>query len=186
MPAGFNKGENNPMYGRKVSKGTRAKISKALKGAVFSDQHRANISKAKKGVKWPEGIPYPQTGKKLSEEHKLKISRSLKGKFAKDKNPNWGKFGKLNPNWKGGKSYEHRPAIWFKKKFRDSIKERDMYKCRNPSCDGKSITLCIHHIDYDKMNCNKGNLITLCMPCNAKANFNRDYWEEFYSRIVMV
>ena len=40
----------------------------------------------------------------------------------------------------------------------------------------------IHHIDYNKTNCNKNNLITLCVACNGKANFNRDYWLNFYNK----
>ena len=38
----------------------------------------------------------------------------------------------------------------------------------------------IHHIDYNKMNYKKDNLITLCLKCNIKANFNRNYWYAYY------
>ena len=38
----------------------------------------------------------------------------------------------------------------------------------------------VHHIDYNKHNCNKENLISLCSQCNTRANGNRAYWQEFY------
>lgn len=28
----------------------------------------------------------------------------------------------------------------------------------------------MHHVDYDKQNCDPGNLVTLCDPCHAKTN----------------
>lgn len=42
----------------------------------------------------------------------------------------------------------------------------------------------IHHIDYNKNNCNEDNLITLCKQCNIRANYNRDYWFSYYSYIL--
>jgi len=38
--------------------------------------------------------------------------------------------------------------------------------------------LSIHHIDYNKDNCDPKNLISLCGSCHVKTNFTRDYWEE--------
>jgi len=38
----------------------------------------------------------------------------------------------------------------------------------------------IHHIDYDKQNCNENNLITVCNSCNSKVNYNRDYWFVYF------
>jgi len=46
--------------------------------------------------------------------------------------------------------------------------------------------LSIHHIDYDKQNCKENNLITLCDSCNNRANSNRNYWIEFYTKKVEV
>jgi hypothetical protein len=40
--------------------------------------------------------------------------------------------------------------------------------------------LTIHHIDYNKKNCKEENLITTCLWCNTRANFNRTYWQKFY------
>jgi len=56
-----------------------------------------------------------------------------------------------------------------------------------PLCD-KSITknnpIGVHHIDYNKKNCELWNLILNCRSCNFIANFNRDYWQEIYRTII--
>lgn len=33
-----------------------------------------------------------------------------------------------------------------------------------------------HHIDYNKKNCHPKNLLTTCVACNSKLNFEREYW----------
>ena len=43
----------------------------------------------------------------------------------------------------------------------------------------------IHHIDYNKENCQESNLITTCNQCNIKANYNRTYWKNFYSTKIL-
>lgn len=44
--------------------------------------------------------------------------------------------------------------------------------------------LCVHHIDYNKSNCNKNNLITVCNKCNIQANYQKDFWYAYYSYII--
>lgn len=64
---------NAPIYGRKASKETRAKMSAAAKGRKLpprSEEHRRRLSEAVKGRK----------GKPLSEDHKRAISEANKGK----------------------------------------------------------------------------------------------------------
>ena len=46
--------------------------------------------------------------------------------------------------------------------------------------DGLS-ALVVHHIDYNKKNCNIDNLITLCSKCHGRTNFNRDHWMARFS-----
>lgn len=68
-------------------------------------------------------------------------------------------------------------------RLKQSIKERDNYTCQECNItEAESILLNgiyldVHHIDYDKQNCSRENLITLCKHCNGTANHNRDYWE---------
>lgn len=91
--------------------------------------------------------------------------------------------GALNPNWKGGISLE--PYCFeFTDELKEFIKERDNYNCQNPDCWGKTDKLCVYHIDYIKKHCELDNLITVCISCNSRANFNRDYWNELYKNIV--
>jgi hypothetical protein len=90
-----------------------------------------------------------------------------------------------HPMWKGGISCEPYCDVWLDKEFKESIKERDNYQCQNPDCFGTSEKLCIHHIDYDKKNCEPKNLITLCNSCNSRANVNRDWHTKFYKEIII-
>ena len=39
-----------------------------------------------------------------------------------------------------------------------------------------------NHIDYDKLNCNPDNLISLCNSCHSKTNYNRNYWINYFER----
>lgn len=94
--------------------------------------------------------------------------------------------GDKHPNWKGGISCEPYCDVWLDKDFKESIKERDGYKCLNPDCWGNCdhLPLHIHHIDHNKKNCEQNNLITLCASCNTRANYDREWWECFYKTIM--
>lgn len=89
-----------------------------------------------------------------------------------------------HPNWKGGISCEPYCDMWLDKDFKESIKQRDGYKCMNPGCWGTSKRLSIHHIDYNKKNCAPKNLITLCNSCNPAANKDRDWHTAWYQAIM--
>ena len=93
-------------------------------------------------------------------------------------------MGEDSPHWKGGISCEPYCDAWADKEYKKSILERDNYECQNPDCWGTSKRLTIHHINYVKKHCDPWNLITLCNSCNARANFNRDYWTKFYQTIM--
>jgi hypothetical protein len=96
------------------------------------------------------------------------------------------KLGDKAPTWKGGVSKLPYP-FEFDENLKEEIRKRDKYTCQ--SCgvteEKHSIrhgrNLAIHHIDYNKSNCSKDNLTATCFSCNSKANFNRDYWIEFFS-----
>jgi len=92
------------------------------------------------------------------------------------------------PNWQGGVSFEEYNLDWTKE-LREKIRIRDNHKCQ--LCNKKEIELIgfhkklpIHHIDYNKRNCKENNLITLCLHCNIKVNFNRDYWFSYFTYIM--
>jgi hypothetical protein len=89
----------------------------------------------------------------------------------------WGKCieNELNPNWNGGVSRIPYSIAWTNK-LKELIRIRDGHKCQICSNIGKQV----HHIDYDKQNCNENNLITLCRKCHCRTNFNRDYWYAYF------
>jgi hypothetical protein len=110
---------------------------------------------------------------------------------------NWGKgrrcgicklFGGSGPQngcWKGGVSFEPYCPIWKDKEYAEFIKQRDGYKCLNPFCDSKNPDdLTRHHINYNKKDCRKENLITACRSCNTGANSDREWHEAWYKAIM--
>lgn len=105
-----------------------------------------------------------------------------------NKNPNYGAtwmIGEDNPNWLGGldkKDYDWK----FNAILKREIRQRDNYECKNCNMTEEehliryNENLHVHHIDYDKHNNGKINLITLCLKCNIKANYNRNYWTKYF------
>ena len=87
------------------------------------------------------------------------------------------------PLWRGGISFKEYPLGWTKT-FKEQIRYRDNYKCQicgvpEIECN---VRLHIHHIDYDKKNIKKENLISLCKVCHAKTNNNRKYWINYFKQ----
>ena len=99
------------------------------------------------------------------------------------------KKGKNSANWLGGISIIKYPSE-FTEELKENIRKRDNYTCQNCGMTeeehlivvGK--VLSVHHIDYNKQNCKEDNLITTCQQCNARANYNRDYWQDFYIKKI--
>lgn len=94
--------------------------------------------------------------------------------------------GKNHPMWKGGISCEPYCDVWLDKEYKQSIKDRDGNICLNPDCWGNCnhLPLHIHHIDYNKKNCDPSNLITLCASCNVRANKDREWHTSWYNAIM--
>jgi len=102
--------------------------------------------------------------------HKLGIIDN-KGK----NNPMYGvsRFGKDNPCYIDGRSYEDYPKE-FTSKLRNEIRKRDNYKCQYCGMTEEehyqkyNRNLEIHHINGNKKDCGKRNLITTCKSCNIQ------------------
>ena len=138
---------------------------------ICSSRHKHNISWSN----WQKGQRCPECRRK---EFSIKYS----GK----NNHMYGKCGPLSPSWKGGISCEPYCDVWLDKEYKESIKERDDYQCLNPDCWGNCnhLPLTIHHIDYNKKNCEPQNLITLCRSCNSRANKDRKWHTVWYQTIL--
>ena len=89
-------------------------------------------------------------------------------------------IGKNHPAWIDGSTIIY--PLEFNRVLRESIRERDDRICQlcGKIEENNGQKLAIHHIDYDKGNCNSDNLISLCVSCHTKTNFNREYWIEFF------
>jgi len=117
--------------------------------------------------------------------------RAKRGEYRGENNSFYGihKFGENNPNYKPYKQFSPYPLGWTKT-FREQIRYRDEYKCRNcqvPEVECK-IKLHVHHIDYNKQNLNLNNLISLCHSCHVKTIVTKinkkEYWINYYKDII--
>lgn len=71
--------------------------------------------------------------------------------------------------------------------IRKEIYKRDNWTCRECECkcvgkkskDSDRVIQC-HHIDYDIKNNDPINLITLCVSCHTKTNFERNDWTRYF------
>lgn len=167
--------------GRKVSKETCKKLSNRLKGRKATDEARKNMSIAQTGRKpvsdeTRRKLSIANSGKKRSKVSCRNISLGLMGKYV----------GPLASNWRGGVSKDPYCDIWKDREYKKDLRARDGHKCQNPECWGNCnhLPLHIHHINYNKEDCNPWNLITVCMGCNSRANTNMKYWENLYQGIM--
>ncbi len=141
-----------------------------------------------------KGQPSKKRGSILPEYLKKQISETLKRKGIKppsqqgSKNPavsiaNSKRIGEKHPMWSYGKSNLPYSLDWTNS-LRISIRERDKYTCQLCGEKQGDISFSVHHIDYNKQNCNPNNLITLCRPCHTKTNFNRERWYKYFTQHV--
>lgn len=74
--------------------------------------------------------------------------------------------------------------------LREKIRKRDNYTCQLTGITSEEHILLygrdldVHHIDYNKKNCEETNLITLSMESNSRVNYNRDYWKNCFQKKI--
>jgi hypothetical protein len=149
---GIQAGENHPMFGKKMSPETKQKLLMANLGKKQSPEQIKNRFDSRAGYKH-------------SPDTKLKIAIANTGEG--------------NGQWKGGISKEPYPTVW-SFRLRESIRERDNRECQicGKRENGKHHD--VHHIDYNKMNIDPVNLISVCHYCHGKTNYNREKWQDFF------
>lgn len=149
---------------------SRECFRKSMLGHVCSEETRKKIGAknaiSKKGcIPWNKGLKDYGRDRIVSKETCEKISVALKGRKLTNEHRK-----KLSLSHKGKPSNKKGKSLSDKTRIRISLSL------------GGSGDLTVHHIDYDKYNCNEQNLITLCRSCHPKTNFNRDYWKLFFRR----
>ena len=155
-------GDKHPFYGKHHTKEAIENNKQKHLGKKTSQKTKDKISiiAKKKGFgKW-------MIGKKLSQE-------SIKKRTEKCSGEN-------HYNWQGGISKLPYTIDWTST-LKRSIRERDNYVCKLCNKIQEDIAFDVHHIDYNKENCNPNNLITLCKSCHMKTNHKRDYWINYFN-----
>jgi hypothetical protein len=162
-------GNSNPFYGKSHSKSTKDKLRSRLAGKSWEEVYGEELAAEMRenASRKNAGSNNPFHGKLYKKESKNKMGRDVSG----IKNPMFGKgyllSGEKNGSWNGGQ---------FTKELKTEVRKRDCFTCA--VCRKKGWV--VHHIDYNKLNNDKKNLITLCSSCHGKTNFNRDSWQSFF------
>lgn len=142
-------------------------------GRKLTKEHRRKLSEVHK-----EKIPWNK-GKKLSQKIRKNMSKAVRNRYKNGEIFGFQK-GKSHIFWKGGISSEPYPFEW--DNIKKKIRRRDNNICQICGKRGQPV----HHIDYNKKNCDFQNLITLCFRCNSKVNFNRKYWINYFQNKLCV
>lgn len=113
-------------------------------------------------------IAEAKIGRHHSEQAKMKMKAKKKGEN------HW--------NWRGGVREPY--PFDFNEELKELIRKRDDYICQLCHIPQRELLqkLSVHHIDYVKENLDPKNLISLCRGCNAKVNFERENWTEYFTQ----
>ena len=187
-----------------ITKVWRSKLAKSLEGNINAIRNRIyrNCSQCKKEFYTYINLDKKGYGKFCSHEC---YSESIKGNHSSPETEfkkgmtSWLKGKKMDRKLRrilslshGGTGNSHENSLYPEEfyEIREYIRKRDNYQCKKCGITeeehlivyGKELS--VHHINYNKKNCNKHNLITLCNECNLRVNYNRKYWtKHFQSKI---
>jgi len=150
--------------------------NKGTKGA-YSEEYIAKLRESHLGQ------PGYWTGKERDEEMNKVISAKViklweNSKYRKRHT------GENHHNWQGGLKFPY-SQDWTED-LKDAIRKRDGYKCQMCGSlqEALEIKLSVHHIDYDKGNCDPENLISICTSCHAKTSAGkRIIWMQFFEKL---
>lgn len=190
----------NTAYERRLTSVGRKYCSNKCRLKAFSKIGRSkkNIIESRKRQKnrWKNGYYSEESINRMktanlgkmglhSEKGLKRLSKMKKGK----NNPMYGKVGPLSGNWKGGKSFEEYPGE-FNEKLKERIRKRGKYCCQlcgrtqEDELAEFNKKIPIHHIDYNKFNNKKNNLVALCIRCNSSVNYDRLDWMKLIQDIM--
>jgi transaldolase len=183
-------GTNNPFYGRHHSIKTKEKDRIAHLGKMQSLELR-NKKKVTMLAKYsdPKYVQMHKEscqvyrGRKYSEITRKKQSDAVKLKWQDPEYRNK----VISGLWHGGPP---KYPIEFDEQLKEQIRSRDNYICRKCKLSQRELAgffkrLDIHHIDYNPLNCDSRNLISLCRPCNVEVNANREQWKAYFQKLLV-
>lgn len=131
---------------------------------------------AKKNSDAQKGRPSPLKGKTYEEIYGIEKAKKLKE--AKIPPPTFN----VDFYLKHGYQKKYEPYTdEFNNELKKIISERDNFTCQlcNELLPDR---YAVHHIDYNKKNSSKKNLIFLCVYCHGKTGHNRDFWESYFQQ----
>jgi len=106
-------------------------------------------------------------GRRLTPEHRAKIGQSLRGS--------------RSSFWRGG-GFVDKYSGDFSPALKEQIRSRDGFACFICGVGESGQAHDVHHIDYNKNNNDKSNLITLCRPCHVRTNVRREHWLMYFGK----
>lgn len=185
------KGKKNPKLSEIRKRMFReGKLKSWNEGKHLSEDIKRHISEAKKGkMPWIKGKHHTEeTKKKIGEKAKLRPSLMLgrENKWGHHSEESKRKIGKANSGennhfWKGGLSFEPY-TLEFNNWLKEQIRTRDNFTCQLCRLVQNGQKHCVHHIDYNKKNCDPNNLITLCRRCHTQTNISNRYnWLNYFN-----
>lgn len=165
-----------------MSEETRKKL-RGKRWAYHTEEFKRRLSERMSG---PNNPMYGKSSwNLLSTEAKEKIGAKISAAISGKNNGMYGKTGSSHPNWKGGIAYLPYHT-GFNNDFRESIRQRDGYRCQMCGISQAECfyPLSVHHINYDKLNTDSRNAISLCHTCHGKTNYNRQHWQRHFEEKI--
>lgn len=91
--------------------------------------------------------------------------------------------------WKGGVS-KGKYCELFNNNFKRRVRayfDNKCVVCGKTSIDN-GCNLCVHHVHYDKKSCCGEEIprqfVVLCRKCHSATNSRREYWEEYFTKLI--
>ena len=177
--------ENNPMKLLEVAEKS-GKSRRGKKNHALTERNKTSPPAKGKTRSWLGEMNRKRAGE-IHSSHRSEVREKIRESMKGNHNSSRTEFKKgehykeNNPNWKGGISKEPY-GFDFDKNLKEQIRKRDNYQCQECGKFQKDLgrKLDVHHIDYNKKHNDLSNLISLCVGCNSKANFDRVDWMEYY------
>lgn len=152
------------------TKEQRLKISEGTKEAmaILPAELKYKIGNSNRDGHVFRGHNHTEENKELLRQIALSQLEERSRRVLRDKNPMYGRYDSLNPNWKGGYKGRYPASYW---QMRPYILERDNYTCQLCSQEGNLV----HHIFIDHWRNNEDELVAVCPSCNGHLQNKKFY-----------